>query len=66
VTLYRGTIAKALNEQLSSVRLTDLTATFAAYFEEGGNVTQTARVIHVHVNTLLKRLERVTRLLGAQ
>jgi hypothetical protein len=35
-------------------RETDLTATFAAYFE-GGNVTHTARVIHVHVNTLLKR-----------
>lgn len=47
-------------------RGTDLTATLAAYFEHGGNVTQTAKGIHVHVNTLLKRLDRISAVLGGQ
>lgn len=47
-------------------RGTDLTATLAAYFEHSGNVTQTAKAIHVHINTLLKRLDRITRVLGEQ
>lgn len=45
-------------------RLTDLTRTAAAYFDNQGSVTQTARALHVHVNTLTKRLERISALLG--
>lgn len=46
-------------------RSTRLVATLTAYFEQGGNLTRTAAALHVHVNTLLKRLERVESILGA-
>jgi hypothetical protein len=45
-------------------RSTELVATLAAYFANSGNLTQTARSIHVHMNTLIKRLDRVGTLLG--
>lgn len=45
-------------------RSTDLVATLDAYFDNGGNLRQTARVLHVHLNTLNKRLDRVGTVLG--
>jgi DNA-binding PucR family transcriptional regulator len=35
-----------------------------AYFDAASNTAEAARRLHVHVNTLLKRLERVGTLLG--
>jgi hypothetical protein len=43
---------------------TDLIPTLHTYFANAGNVAKTARELHVHTNTLLKRLERVTSVLG--
>ncbi|QES51693.1 diguanylate phosphodiesterase [Streptomyces venezuelae] len=46
-------------------RGTDLTGTLDAYFEQGGSLTRTKDVLHVHVNTVVQRLDRIGRLLGA-
>jgi PucR-like helix-turn-helix protein/GAF domain-containing protein/diguanylate cyclase with GGDEF domain len=46
-------------------RGTDLVATLRAYFECGTNLTRAKEVLHVHVNTVVQRLERVASLLGA-
>lgn len=45
-------------------RSTDLVATLDAYFTNDGNLRRTARALHVHLNTLLKRLDRVATVLG--
>ena len=45
-------------------RSTQLVATLTAYFHHGGNQARTARALHVHMNTLLKRLDRVDTVLG--
>ena len=45
-------------------RGTDLVATLDAYFRHGANLARTARALHVHLNTLLKRLERTEVVLG--
>ncbi len=45
-------------------RGTDLVETLSAYYEHHANVAATARALHVHVNTLLKRLDRVSTVLG--
>jgi hypothetical protein len=44
-------------------RGTDLVGTLTAYYVQRANVAATARALHVHVNTLLKRLDRAGRLL---
>lgn len=44
---------------------TALVATLESYFANSSNVARTARELHVHTNTLLKRLSRVESLLGA-
>jgi hypothetical protein len=43
---------------------TALVDTLTGYFANGGNVARTAREMHVHTNTLLKRLERVAAVAG--
>lgn len=43
---------------------TALVETLATYFAHHGNVARTARAMHVHTNTLLKRLDRVAGVLG--
>lgn len=45
-------------------RGTDLLATLRAYFACGTNLTKAKDVLHVHVNTVVQRLERITSLLG--
>lgn len=45
-------------------RATDLVGTMDAYFQHGGNLSRTARALHVHLNTLLKRLDRTVAILG--
>ncbi|MDH6197857.1 sugar diacid utilization regulator [Mycobacterium frederiksbergense] len=42
----------------------DLLETLGAYLAEGGNVNATARVLNVHRNTMLAKLDRISRLLG--
>lgn len=45
-------------------RGTDLVDTLGAYYAHHANVAATARALHVHVNTLLKRLDRASTVLG--
>ncbi|TDV56286.1 helix-turn-helix domain-containing protein [Actinophytocola oryzae] len=45
-------------------RGTDLVDTLGAYYAHHANVAATARALHVHVNTLLKRLDRASGVLG--
>jgi DNA-binding PucR family transcriptional regulator len=45
-------------------RGTELVRTLRAYFECGGNLTRTKEILHVHVNTVVQRLDRVATLLG--
>ena len=45
-------------------RGTDLVGTLAAYFAAGGSPRHAAGTLHVHVNTVSQRLERITALLG--
>ncbi|MEU4699625.1 helix-turn-helix domain-containing protein [Nonomuraea dietziae] len=45
-------------------RGTALLSTLAAYFAQGGSPSRTAEVMHIHVNTVTQRLDRVGRLLG--
>jgi sugar diacid utilization regulator len=42
----------------------DLLDTLSAYLAEGGNVNATARVLNVHRNTMLAKLDRISRALG--
>lgn len=46
------------------LRSTELTRTLEAYFEEGSSPTYAAKKLHVHPNTVARRLERITELLG--
>ncbi|RKT85707.1 GAF domain-containing protein [Saccharopolyspora antimicrobica] len=46
-------------------RGTELLATLQAYFAAGGNLTRAKDVLHVHVNTVVQRLDRIGSLLGA-
>ena len=42
----------------------DLLDTLVAYLAEGGNVNATARALNVHRNTMLAKLDRISRALG--
>jgi hypothetical protein len=44
----------------------DLLRTLRAYFRNSGNLSQTAVELHIHINTLLKRLDRVSCLVGSE
>lgn len=46
-------------------RTTELTRTLDEYFAAGGSPTYAAEALHVHPNTVSRRLERITELLGA-
>jgi len=45
-------------------RGSDLVGTLAAYFAAGASPRRAASALHVHVNTVGQRLDRVTSLLG--
>ena len=45
-------------------RGTDLIETLQAYFDAGGHVSRTKDVLHVHVNTVVQRLDRIGKLIG--
>ncbi|WP_240506188.1 helix-turn-helix domain-containing protein [Thermoactinospora rubra] len=45
-------------------RGTNLVGTLAAYFRSGGSPSRTAEAMHIHVNTVSQRLERIASLLG--
>ncbi|MEU7896677.1 helix-turn-helix domain-containing protein [Nonomuraea sp. NPDC049152] len=45
-------------------RGTALLKTLAAYFGSGGSPSRTAETMHIHVNTVTQRLDRVAQLLG--
>ncbi|GAA2283479.1 helix-turn-helix domain-containing protein [Nonomuraea roseoviolacea subsp. roseoviolacea] len=45
-------------------RGTALAATLAAYFGTGGSPSRTAETMHIHVNTVTQRLDRIGKLLG--
>ena len=47
-------------------RRTQLVSTLEAYFANGSNLSRTSVDLHVHVNTVTQRLERITRLLGEE
>jgi sugar diacid utilization regulator len=46
-------------------RSTELVRTLDAYFSCGGNLMRTKDELHVHVNTVTQRLDRIAHLLGA-
>lgn len=43
----------------------DLLPVLEMFFEESGHLANTARRLHIHINTLYQRLERIGQLLGA-
>ncbi|MFD8128090.1 helix-turn-helix domain-containing protein [Streptomyces mirabilis] len=45
-------------------RSTDLVGTLEAYFTSGGSPTRAAQLLHVHTNTVMRRLDRIGELLG--
>jgi len=47
-----------------AVKNADLTLTLKSYFETGFNLTRSAAALHVHVNTVVYRLDRIRRLTG--
>jgi GAF domain-containing protein len=61
-----GYVAKTLGPVLDydQRRGTGLADTLKAYFDCGGNLTRTKEILHVHVNTVVQRLDRVATLLG--
>lgn len=46
------------------LRSTELTRTLEVYFKSGNSPTYAAKELHVHANTVARRLERITELLG--
>ncbi|MGA5732354.1 helix-turn-helix domain-containing protein [Streptomyces seoulensis] len=46
------------------LRLTELTRTLEEYFAAGGSPSVAAEALHVHANTVYRRLERVAEVLG--
>jgi GAF domain-containing protein len=66
-----GDVADYLHRVLGPVldydarRGTDLAGTLRAWFAAGGSHRHAAEALHVHVNTVVQRLERVGSLLGA-
>ncbi|WP_345679077.1 helix-turn-helix domain-containing protein [Yinghuangia aomiensis] len=47
------------------VRGSELTRTASAYFDTGRSLTKTRDTLHVHINTVTQRLDRIASLLGA-
>jgi len=66
-----GSVAEFIEANLGPVlnydarRSTELLRTLEVYFACGGNLVRAKDQLHVHVNTVTQRLERVGKLLGA-
>ncbi|WAL64126.1 GAF domain-containing protein [Amycolatopsis cynarae] len=66
----RGDVGGFVRQTLGPVldyddrRGTELVRTLNAYFAAGGNLTRAKEALHVHVNTVVQRLERIGVLLG--
>ena len=62
----RGFVAATLGPviEYDARRGTELTSTLAAYFGTGASPSRTAEALHIHVNTVTQRLERIGKLLG--
>ncbi|MDY6995414.1 MAG: helix-turn-helix domain-containing protein [Actinomycetota bacterium] len=56
------TLVREVLEPLRS--MPDLLDTLAVYLGEGGNINATARALTVHRNTMLAKLDRISRVLG--
>ncbi len=67
-TQLRGFIADVLGELESydAEHNSDLVATLEAFYANGANISKTARYMYVHHNTVVKRLDRVTTILGSE
>ncbi|MGW1075689.1 helix-turn-helix domain-containing protein [Streptomyces sp. NPDC002537] len=61
---YIGSVIGAVLDY-DTQRFTELTRTLEAYFASGSSPRHAARSLHVHPNTVSRRLERITELLGA-
>ncbi|MFI7011879.1 helix-turn-helix domain-containing protein [Streptomyces sp. NPDC050145] len=61
-----GFVARTVGEVVDydARRGTDLVRTLDAYFDSGMSPARTKDALHVHVNTVAQRLERIGRLLG--
>jgi sugar diacid utilization regulator len=59
----RGTLGPVLD--YDARRGTELIRTMRTYFECGSSLTRAKDVLHVHVNTVVQRLDRIAALLGA-
>jgi GAF domain-containing protein len=64
----RGFIDTAIGRVLDYDRrhATELTETLKAYFATGASPRKAAETLHVHPNTVTRRMERVTALLGSE
>jgi GAF domain-containing protein/sugar diacid utilization regulator len=62
----QGFVAGALGPviEYDADRSTELVRTLEAYFSCGGSLMRTKDVLHVHVNTVTQRLDRIGQLLG--
>ncbi|MGX6603427.1 helix-turn-helix domain-containing protein [Micromonosporaceae bacterium Da 78-11] len=58
-----GTLGPVLD--YDTRRGTALVKTLEAYFGAGGSLSRAAETLHVHVNTVTQRLDRIAQLLGA-
>ncbi|WP_433434428.1 helix-turn-helix domain-containing protein [Nonomuraea sp. CA-141351] len=62
----RGFVSRVLGGVIDydARRGTALADTMAAYFGSGGSPSRTAEAMHIHVNTVTQRLDRIGKLLG--
>ncbi|MEU8893886.1 GAF domain-containing protein [Streptomyces sp. NPDC048442] len=64
VAAYVGRVLGVVQDY-DEERGTELIRTLEAYYAHGGSLSRAKDALHVHVNTVTQRLERVGRLLGA-
>jgi len=60
---YNETLGELANDNPNSA---EFLTTLEAFFEEHGNLTRTAKRLHVHRNTLLYRMERIREISGLE
>ncbi|MFF3332757.1 helix-turn-helix domain-containing protein [Streptomyces sp. NPDC002888] len=67
IEALRGAVVETLGPLLDADRQgnSDLTHTLRVYLEKDRRLAETARALHVHVNTLRYRVERISSLLSA-